>query len=333
MQPNADKNQEPSFIADALHRMRRAFVYVFLFSLCCNLLQLALPIYSLQALDRVISSASIPTLINLTIIVVAAFAFYGVFSLIRSMILTRMCEWLDTRVSARLLSIGVAQNSVGSVTSSGTYLRDLNNIKSFISGQGIVSMFDAPWSIIYFLVIYMISPVLGFVSLIGGLTLLGLAVVNELLTRKPFDLYNRAYVRTIDLADTASRNSESIEAMGMMSNIRDRWNVANDKAQELQRKANGRANIILSTSRIVRMLIQIAITGVGAYLAIFNEVSVGGMIAASILSGRALAPFETSIALWKSLLLARDSLRRLEKAWRISRACAAPWTCRHRKAA
>ncbi len=311
--PSASQT-EASFLTEALQRSRRAMYYVLGFSLCANLLLLALPIYSLQVLDRVVSSASIPTLISLTLIAVAAFIFYGIFCLVRMFILTRVGEWIDTKVSAQLLSISVAQNSVGSSTLSSQHLRDLQNIRNFIGGTGVVALFDAPWSIIYILIIYMINPVLGLISVFGGLALLGFAMMNEVATRKPLDRYSKAQIKTMELADTASRNAEAIEAMGMMGNVRARWNTENDKAQALQTRASGRSNILLNTSRVLRMLLQIAIIGVGAYFAIHNEISLGGMIAASILTGRALQPFEAAIGIWKSLVMARDSYHRLEKA-------------------
>lgn len=304
---------EPSFITEALHRTKRAMWYVLGFSLCSNLLLLALPIYSLQVLDRVISSASIPTLVYLTIIAILAFAFYGIFNLVRSSILTEMGAWLDTRVSARLLSIGVQQNSVGSPTLASQHLRDLQSIKGFIAGNGITSLFDAPWSIIYILVIYMINPMLGIVSVFGGLLLFGFAILNEVLTRKPQAMANRVQIRVMEIADTCSRNAEAIEAMGMMANVREHWGKENARAQVLLNKATGRANLILNASRIFRMVLQIMIIGVGGWLAINNEITMGGMIASSILTGRALAPFEAAIGIWKGLIGARDSYHRLEK--------------------
>lgn len=312
--PAATEKPEPSFIAEALQRSRRALWYVLLFSLCANLLLLALPIYSLQVLDRVIASASIPTLLYLTIVAVAAFAFYSVFCLVRNSILSQVGEWIDTQVSARLLSIGVQQNSVGSPTLASQHLRDLNAIKSFLTGNGVTSLFDAPWSVVYILVIYMINPLLGLVSLLGGLALFAFAILNEVLTRKPQAMANRLQIRAMEVADTCSRNAEAIEAMGMMANVRQHWGQESARAQELALKAASRASILYNGSRFLRMLLQVAIIGLGGYLAINNEISVGGMIACSILTGRALAPFEAAIGIWKTLIAARDALQRLERA-------------------
>lgn len=314
MKAPATEKTESSFITQALQRSRRALWYVLIFSLCSNLLLLALPIYSLQVLDRVITSASIPTLIYLSIVAIFAFTFYGVFNMVRSSILAQVGEWIDTQVSSRLLSIGVQQNSVGSPTLASQHLRDLQNIKSFITGNGITSLFDAPWSIIYIIVIYMINPILGLISVFGGIALLGVALLNEVLTKKPQAMANRVQMRTMEIADTCSRNAEAIEAMGMMSNVRIHWGKENARAQELLAKASGRANVLHNASRVLRMLLQVAVVGVGGYLAILNEITVGGMIACSILTGRALAPFEAAIGIWKSVVASRDSYQRLEKA-------------------
>lgn len=314
MKAPAQPKTELSFIGEALQRSKRALWYVLTFSLCLNLLLLALPLYSLQVLDRVISSASIPTLVYITIIAVLAFVFYGIFTQVRSYILTDVGTWIDTQVSARLLSIGVQQNSVGSTTLASQHLRDLQSIKGFITGSGITSLFDAPWSIIYIIVIYMINPLLGLISVFGGLILFGFAILNEVLTRKPQAMANRMQIKTMEIADTCSRNAEAIEAMGMMANVRAHWGSENARAQILLSKATNRAQILLTVSRVLRMLLQIMIIGVGGYLAINNEISMGGMIASSILTGRALAPFEAAISIWKSVIGARDSYQRLEKA-------------------
>lgn len=303
----------PSFMAEALQRMRRTLWYVLAFSLCTNLLLLALPIYSLQVLDRVISSASVETLIYLTVIVIAAFLFYGIFCLIRSAILTRMGEWLDTQVSAKLLGLGVTQNAAGNPIQASRHLRDVQSIKAFITGTGVTSLFDAPWSIVYLFIIYLVNPLLGLVGVIGAAVLFVMAVLNEVMTRKPYALAGRVQSHTMEMADSASRNAEAIEAMGMMGHISRRWSEENSRAQEMLTRASGRVNIIQNVSRVTRMLIQVAIIGIGGYLAIHAEITTGGMIAASILSGRALAPFEAAIGLWKTLLSAREAYKRLEQ--------------------
>lgn len=292
---------------------RRAFAYTMLFSLIVNLLMLLPSIYSLQVLDRVISSRSIETLVMLTLIMVVALIFYGVFNAIRSFILDGVVEWLDHMLAPRLLSISVLKSSLALPSNAGQQQRDLATIKNFIQ-SGMIILLDAPWSIIYVFVIYMINPVLGTVSVVGAVVLLGFAIANEIATKTPLDDSQKNIIQSTALADIASRNAEAIEAMGMMPNILNNWVNFTKNGLLMQYLAVRRSQIIQSASRSFRMIIQIAITGFGGYLALHNDLTVGGMIAASILVGRALAPFDGAITVWKGLIAARDSYRRLEES-------------------
>lgn len=292
-------------------RTKRAFVYVAIFSLCINLLMLALPLYSLQVLDRVMSSHSLSTLLMLTVITVACFAFFSLFSSIRTHVLNRIGEWLENALSPLLLSNAISKASIGQPASASQHHRDLAYIKNFITGIGVATLMDAPWSIIYILVIYMISPVLGFITVVGCVLLFLLAVVTEYATKKPLNQSMRVNIHSLGIAEAASRNAEIVESMGMMNNIVANWKQNNAKNVEFQNIANNRSNIIQSFSRFIRMVLQISMIGVGAMLALYNEMTVGGMIAASILNGRALAPFDASINVWKGFIMARDAYRRI----------------------
>lgn len=293
-----------------LAQTRRAVVYAFIFSFCMNVLMLLLPIYSLQVLDRVIGSASIDTLLLLTLICVVGFLFFGLFNLVRGYVLHGMVEWLDRKLAPRLLEVAVMKSSLGLNISAGQYQRDLGSIKAFIN-NGLATLLDAPWSLLFLLVIYMISPVLGFVGLIGAVLLFLMAIINELMTRKVLESGQQEAIKSSQLADVMGRNAEAIEAMGMIRQIIQNWTRQNDVSLESQYRAGHRSNLIGSISRVVRFMIQIAVTGIGAYLALKNELTVGGMIASSILVGRALAPFEAAIGVWRVLVGARDAYARL----------------------
>jgi PrtD family type I secretion system ABC transporter len=294
-------------------RTKRAFVYAGLFSLCINILMLVLPLYSLQVLDRVLSSRSIETLTMLTIIMVVAMIFYGVFYAVRSMILVSVSEWLDQEVSPHLLSDAVIKSSLGSYVSASQHQRDLTNIRNFITASA-PTLMDAPWAFIFIIVTYLINPVLGFVTVIGLVVLLLFGYLNELVTRKPFEEMAKEQINSHFIADIAGRNAEAIEAMGMMENVKAAWREHQDAASEHNLNGNRRANLIQTISRVARLIVQIAVTGLGGYLALKNELSVGGMIASSILVGRALAPFENAIGTWKSFISARGAYERLNTA-------------------
>ena len=308
---NHNESEQP--LAGMLRICRRSIVYAAIFSLCINVLMLGLPIYSLQVLDRVISSHSVETLVMLTIIIIIMFIFYGVFMTIRSYLLGSISEWLDTVLAPELLKDSIIKSSLGISTNASQYQRDLGAIKSFVSGGGMVTMLDAPWSILFFIVIYMINPLLGLLAVIGLVILVGFGIINEFVTRKPFEQSTKLYIKSQEYADIASRNSESVESMGMMNRVVKNWGDNHFSATKSNSKATRRAHLIQSISRVLRMVIQIFVTAIGAWLALQNEMSVGGMIASSILVGRALAPFEGAIGVWKSWLAAREAYARLNK--------------------
>lgn len=309
------QNPNTSPVKTAFQRCKKAFYYVGVFSLCMNVLLFALPLYSLQVLDRVMSSHSLSTLFWLTVVMLGLFLFYGVFAGIRTAVLNRIGEWMELELAPELLSTAVTRSSLSLYASGSQYNRDLSAIKSFVTGGGVSTLFDAPWSVLFILVVFMVNPILGFVTLLGCFVLFGFAVITEVATKKLIDLSAKSAIRVNQVADTATRNAEMIEAMGMMGAILKDWKDHNRKNLDLQSISNGRANILYSASRVVRLSLQIAITGIGAWLALDNQMTVGGMIAASILAARALAPFEAAIGVWKSWVVAREAYHRLDKTY------------------
>jgi len=297
-----------------LREARVPFIWVGVFSLASNLLMLALPIYSLQVLDRVMSSFNLNTLLMLTIVTVACLVFYGVFTAVRGAVLASVGDWMQKILSPRLMQIAIENGAIGAPVNAGQFQRELGNVRSFVIGNGLVTLCDAPWSIIFILVIYMINPMLGFLTLIGAVIMLGFGVLVELSTKKPSDRANELSLRNYQYVESASRNAEAVEAMGMLGVLMRTWKENDKEVQALNAVANGRSNLLLSISRVVRMLLQIAVTGLGGWLAMNGELTIGGMIGSSIITGRALAPFEGAIATWKQWITARDSYHRLESA-------------------
>lgn len=306
-----DESNTP--LTDAIRSGRRAFMHAMGFSLAINLLGLMIPIYSMQVFDRVLTSQSYDTLIGLTLIMFACLAFYGAFNAIRGSIITHVVEWMDRALAPKLLHMSIRQSAVTGAAPASQYQRELLNVKNFISSN-LVTMMDIPWSLIFLLVIYMINPLLGFIALLGIVILVGAGILNEYATKR---LYNRAAEQTIksmEAADSASRNAEAIEAMGMISRITLGWMQRNDEQANYTRLANQRSTVIQAATRSLRMILQIAITAAGAVLVLENALTMGGMIAASLLVYRAMAPFEGAIIVWKNFVAARDSFRRLNKA-------------------
>ena len=309
---------QPNRIKDAplrpyMKKARKAFLLAGLFSFCINVMMLIVPLYSLQVLDRVLSSRSIETLVMLTIIMAVVIIFYGTFYAVRNVILASVSEWLDKEISPLLLSDAITKASLGNSVSASQSQRDLGVIRNFITtGSG--TLLDAPWSILFLLVIYMINPVLGLISVIGIIILIGFGLLNEFATKGEFERASKEQINSHFMADTAGRNAEAIEAMGMTDNIIRVWNEHQHAAADHTNSGSKRANVIQSFSRVLRLFVQIATTGAGGYLALNNELTTGGMIASSILVGRALAPFENAIGLWKSWISTRESYHRVNSA-------------------
>jgi PrtD family type I secretion system ABC transporter len=306
--PAPEDHLKPYFL-----RAKRTFLFAWLFSFSASIFMLTVPLYSLQVLDRVLSSQSIETLLMLTLIIGVGIIFYGIFSALRTSLLNQIGLWLDHALAPKLLEDAITKSSLGQFVNAAQHQRDLGAIKGFLT-NGLPTLMDIPWSLVFLLVIYLINPVLGFLAVVGIVILIAFGVINELATKNLNQLAGEETLKSNLLADTASRNAEAVETMGMMQNIVTHWQRYNKPASEHGQRASARINMIQSVAKIVRLFLQIAVTGIGAWLALKNELTVGGMIGSSILVGRALAPFENAIGLWKSFLTAREAYRRLNNA-------------------
>ncbi|QXK91775.1 type I secretion system permease/ATPase [Neoehrlichia mikurensis] len=306
------KELKKSVLYCTLDKCKSVFWFIFWFSSAINLLMLFLPVYTSQVLDRVLSSGSISTLTMLSLITISAFACSSILEICRSLAMTKVADWIDKEVTPDLIIKSISLTSVKASTSSGEVIRDLGNVKGFITGFGIFSLFDMPWAILYLIAIFMIHYITGYIAILGIILLTLMAVWNELATKKVLQESHEENVRNINAIDIASRNAEVVEAMGMVRHIVTDWSQKNSQNRSMQIKAQSRSNIIMGITKFTRAILQISVIGVGALLAVNGHKTAGGIIAASILMGRALAPFEAAINTWKMLLAARISYRRLQ---------------------
>ncbi|MGN7678808.1 MAG: type I secretion system permease/ATPase [Anaplasma sp.] len=306
------KELKKSVLYQTLEKCKSVFWFVFWFSSGINVLVLFLPLYTSQVLDRVLSSGSASTLAMLSLVTVGALVCSSMLDVCRSLAMAKVADWIDREATPDLIVRSISLTSVKASTSSGEVIRDLGVVKSFITGFGILSLFDMPWAIVYLAAIFMIHPVTGYIAVVGITLLVLMALWNEVATKRVMQESNEENVRNINYIDVASRNAEVVEAMGMVKHIVAEWSGRNAHNRELQIKAQGRSNVIMGVTKFVRSVLQISVIGVGAWLAIHGHKTAGGIIAASILMGRALAPFEAAINTWKMLLSARISYRRLQ---------------------
>jgi PrtD family type I secretion system ABC transporter len=298
----------------ALHRCRGAFIATFFFAFAVNVLMLAVPLYSLQVYDRVISSGSMDTLVMLTVVILGIFVALNLIQVVRSFTLIRIGEWLDKSLSPIFFANSIATAAVRPGVGGSQNLRDLSAVRSFLTSAGINTLFDAPWSIVYIAVIFMLHPALGYLSVWGGIILFIFAVANAYATNNILKESNEYALKSMSLAEIATRNAESVEAMGMMSAVVRNWHKMSDKALDMQSIASNRNGIISGLTKFFRLTLQIAVTGLGAYYVLHNELTAGGLIASATLIARALSPFEASLDVWKNITSTKQSYHRLKNA-------------------
>jgi len=288
-----------SSITKALKQCRPLFFGAFAFGLFINLLILAVPLYSLQVLDRVLSSGSHDTLLMLTLIVAVALAFMGVMQGLRAIIFNHIGRWLDDRLSSDIVEetvdLAVRDPKIGSQP-----LRDLGTVRSFLTSPHLANLFDAPWAIIYFAVIYIINVKLGVAVTLGAVVLLILAFAAERLPSGHLAVANDEQVKSMQSFDSLIRNAEVVKSMGLLAHASAKWRKHNQNWLGHTFTSGNISAVIANITRTLRMAVQIMVMGSGAYLALSNEMSPGSIIAVSILTGRALAPFDAATPLYQN---------------------------------
>lgn len=311
------KKQNP--FDEALDKSKAALKIVFVFAMFINISMILTPLYSLQVLDRVLGSGNIETLLMLSLIIGSIYLVYTLLQIARSFTLIKVGEWLDNNLSPILFSHAISAAASKQGNSSATQLlRDFQTVKTFITSTGINTLFDAPWSIVYIIVIFMIHPYLGFLTIFGGILIVSTAFLNASATNKTLGEATEYSIKSMNQAEIATRNAEAVEAMGMMKNVSANWHQFNKMALFKQSFASYRNGVIANFSRFIRNLMQMAVTGIGAYVVVRSqgqEMTTGGMIMSSILVGRALAPFDNAIELWKSISGAMKSYKNIQNAF------------------
>ena len=310
MQPSSESK---NVLESALGVLKKFFLTAGVFSFFINALMLVPAIYMLQVYDRVLVSRNEMTLLMLTLIVLMLFALMASLEWLRARLMVQAGLKLDAELNDKVLSSTFRSNLRQSGSNADQPLRDLTSIRQFLTGNGLFAFFDAPWAPLFIVVIFLLHPLLGLVSLIGGLMLLGLAYLTEVRTQKPLEAANTAGIAANQFASNSFRNAEVIEAMGMFPALRSRWYKLHSRMLALQAVASDRAGSISAITRFTRISVQSLILGVGALLVIDASITPGTMIAASILMGRALAPVEQAIGAWKQFVGTRGAYARLKK--------------------
>jgi PrtD family type I secretion system ABC transporter len=310
------KNKSPastkSELRTALSACRSAFLSIAGFSALINILMLTSSFFMLQVYDRVLAAHSIPTLLGLCALAGILYAFLAIFDVVRQRILTRIGLRLDEQISGRvyetILTIPMRTNE----RSEWTYpLRDLDSLRSFLSSLGPTVVFDLPWFPVYLAICFAFHFWIGTAATVGALVLIAFTIATERKTRSAVREATALGASRNGFAEAGRRNAEVITALGMTGRLTARWQTVNSAYLDSHRRASDIGGGLGAASKIFRMALQSGILAIGAWLVIRQEATGGIIIAASILSSRALAPIELAISSWKSFVGARQSWKRL----------------------
>ena len=296
----------------AIRRCTGVFLGVGLFSGVINVLALTGSFYMLQIYDRVLPSRSVPTLVGLSLLMAGLYAALGALDFCRVRVMSRVGAQIDDDLREKVFS--AVQIVPLRTRRSGDGLepvRDLDRIRTFLSGLGPAAFFDLPWIPIYLAVVFLLHPMLGLFALAGALALLCLTLLTEAKSAGPLEAAARSGSRRLALGEAARRNAEVVRAMGLGPRLYRRWSAINAEHVTDQLKVADAVGGIGAWSKFLRLLLQSGMLGLGAYLVIGGGLSAGTIIASSIIMSRALAPIETSIAYWRGFVSARQSRRRL----------------------
>jgi len=285
-----------------------------LFTGILNILALAGSFYMLQIYDRVLPSRSIPTLIGLSLLLLGLYLIYGLLDVIRLRVMNRVSVKIDNdllgEVFAALYQLPLSRAAQGDGL---TPIRALDHIRAFLTGLGPTAIFDVLWAPLYIAAVYVLHPLLGLVALLGAIGLVIVTVLTELLSARPMREMAESGSLRLAFGEATRRNAEVIRAMGLGGHLLTRWNYINRRHIANHLKVSDAVSAFGALSKIMRVMLQSAVLGVGAYLVIEGQVTAGTIIAASIIAARALAPIEISIAHWRGFVAARQGYLSLKR--------------------
>ena len=292
--------------------LRRGLLGAALFSGVINILALIGPVVMLEVYDRVIPSQSVPTLVALGLLALGVYALSGLLDIIRSRVMVRIASSLDLALSSRVFNVIAGASLKAPITGDALKpAQELDQIRNFIGGPGLVAFFDLPWMPVYLAVCFYIHPLFGLLTTGLMIILIALTILTDRQTRKLMQASADALNKRNHLGQQAHQNAEALMAMGMLGGTSTIWQQNHSAFITLQRRSIDIGGFYGGISKTLRHVVQSAALALGAWLVIKGDLSGGTMIAASIIVARTLAPAEQVIATWRSLLSARIAWNKL----------------------
>jgi ATP-binding cassette subfamily C protein len=298
-------------LREAFRACRRHFVWAAVFSALLNVLYLAPTIYMLQVYDRVVPTRGQTTLLFLTLVFTFAVGTLSLLDFVRSRLLVRASSRLDRRLAPQVIGALMSQAGLGGLRSS-TALREFDVLRSTLTGVGVLSLFDAPWTPIYIIICFVIHPALGILAMVGSAVLVGLAYLNEKATKPALQKANEASAKLYASVDASANAGGVLRALGMRRAMVNRHLEERQASIDLTAQASFSGGAYMTLTKFFRLLLQSTALGLGAWLAINQKISPGSIFAASLLVSRALAPIEQMMGGWKNMVQARGAFKTLQ---------------------
>jgi ATP-binding cassette, subfamily C, bacterial PrsD len=301
-------------VGDGLRQAARRMAGIGVFSGVINILMLSGSIYMMQVYDRVIPSRNTATLLGLTLMVLIAYLIQGYFDALRARMLCRVATIFDAGLQQAI------HHALATLPLRGAKpmlmqqpLRDLDQLRAFMSSMGPTAFLDMPWIPIFLIGLFLFHPVIGLTALVGMIVIVAVTLMTERLSRGSVKSATETMAMRQVIADATQRNAEVLRALGMMDRFAQRWQQVNERYLRENLRATDLTSNLGSGAKVLRFVLQSGMLGMGAYLVVSEQASGGVMMASSILMGRALAPVEVALSSWKQLIGARQAIGRLRE--------------------
>ena len=305
--------KESSELRNAVVALRPFFVRAAWFSVIASILVLAPSAYMLEVYERVVNSRNHMTLLWLTVAVLGIFVVMEMLEWARSEVMRAAAQELDRRMHGRIFDAVFAANVRQASGSTAQPLLDFRRVCEFLYSPAALAIMEAPVALVMMVLLFLISPVLGWAAVVFGFVQMGVTWLNARSTKPPLMQANRTAQAAQQYADGTLRNAEVIEAMGMLKNTHSRWVAKQREFLRLQAQASESAGGFQALSKLLQSVLSSLLLGLSCWLLLHNELNGGGgmLVVSSILGGRMLAPLVQVVTQWQLVVNVRDAWQRL----------------------
>ncbi|MCR9080159.1 MAG: ATP-binding cassette domain-containing protein [Hyphomonadaceae bacterium] len=281
------------------------------FSISVNILLLVSPLYMLQVYDRVLTSGSMETLILISVLAGGLMVTYVFAESARRHALALAARFLHRRFGEKLFNVNFAESRAdGSLQKD---LSDLTVVQSFFSNGLILPVFDLPFTPCFLLVLYLIHPLLGWLGVAGAGLLLLITILAELAAREPEKTAQSVERASQDFASGLAGQQSAIVSMGMARQAFQGWSSRKALSDQLSLGTAKSSNFFGALTRGLRQTLQMGALGLGGWLVLQHVATPGVIIAGSIVMGRALAPIDQCVGMWRQIIRARKSWKNVRQ--------------------